>query len=409
MTNVLAFKSLTGKRVQLGVSGSVAAYKALELLRLLQGTGVDVGVTLTEAAKQFVTPLSFSALGASPVLETIFPKDGSSFDYDIHSHLAPGRIADAFVIAPATANTLAKLAHGLADDMLSCNALSYPGRLIIAPAMNPKLWNAAATQENATTLCRRGHLILTPEQGNMACGDEGQGRLPELPDIYYNCLRQLCPQDLAGKKILITMGPTREPWDGVRFWSNPSSGKMGLALAVSAWLRGADVHCVHGPIDLHLPYFLHCYSVRTAQEMYDICHSIWSGMDIGCFCAAVADFRPVSIGSEKFKKTDAGETLRIAFEKTADILASISSVRAEHQKLIGFAAETTNLKEYAEGKLHKKSLDMVVGNLVGQQGTGFGSDTNQVVILSNQGTMNELSLQSKSDVAWEIWDCLLRI
>ncbi len=409
MTALLTFSSLTGKRLHLGVSGSVAAYKSLELLRLFQGTGLEVGVTLTDAARQFVTPLSFSALGASPVLESIFPQSGNSIDYDINSHLAPGRIAQAFVIAPATANTIAKLAHGLADDMLSCNALSFPDKLVIAPAMNPKLWNAAATQENAALLCRRGHLMLPPGQGTMACGDAGQGRLPDLATIYYQTLRLLCEQDLSGKKILITMGPTREPWDGVRFWSNPSSGKMGLALAISAWLRGADVHCVLGPVDFDLPHFLHTYSVETAQQMHDICHSIWQGMDIGCFSAAVCDFRPVSIGSEKFKKTDAGDALRILFEKTTDILASIALKRAVHQLLIGFAAETSNLQQYAEDKLQRKSLDLVVGNLVGTPDSGFQADTNKVLIASKQGIVADLPVQSKSDIAWRIWDCLLDI
>ncbi len=406
MTSVLTFSPLTGKRVHLGVSGSVAAYKSLELLRLYQGTGLEVGVTLTESAKQFVTPLSFSALGASPILESIFPQNGNSIDYDINSHLAPGRIAEVLVIAPATANTIAKLAHGLADDMLSCNALSFPGKIVIAPAMNPKLWNAVATQENAKLLCSRGHLMLTPEQGAMACGDQGQGRLPDLEIIYYHTLRLLCDQDLAGKKILITMGPTREPWDGVRFWSNPSSGKMGLALAISAWLRGADVHCVHGPVGFALPHFLHTYSVETAQQMHDICHSIWTGMDIGCFSAAVCDFRPVTIGTEKFKKSDAGSSMRLEFEKTTDILASISELRATHQKLIGFAAETSNLLQYAQDKLKRKSLDLVVGNLVGGKDSGFQADTNEVIIVSKQGVVAELPVQSKSDIAWRIWDCL---
>jgi phosphopantothenoylcysteine decarboxylase/phosphopantothenate--cysteine ligase len=236
------------KKIHLGVCGSIAAYKALDLLRAFHKAGIRVRVSLTRAAARFVAPLSFQSLGAEKVFREMFTdewgKDGLMDDP--FGHLGPGAEADAFLVAPASATTLARLACGLADEMLAAQALAWPGALLLAPAMNPRMWNNQATRDNCSVLARRGHVIIPPGCGQVACGEEGEGRFPDLRLVYLYSLRALSPQDLAGKKIMLTLGPTREPWDSVRFWSNRSTGLMGASLAVAAWLRGAEVHAICG-------------------------------------------------------------------------------------------------------------------------------------------------------------------
>jgi phosphopantothenoylcysteine decarboxylase/phosphopantothenate--cysteine ligase len=398
----LSFKGFLGRRLQLGVCGSIAAYKALDLVRMFRDTGTDVGATLTDSARQFVTPLSFEALGASPVFSAMYPVGD-----DVFGHLTPGEAAHAMLIAPATASTLARLANGLADDMLSCQALAFPKPLVIAPAMNPRMWHNAATQANWETLKARGHVCIEPGCGRTACMEEGRGRLADLNEIFLYGLRALTPQDMAGQTVMITLGPTREKWDGVRFWSNPSSGTMGACFAVAAWLRGATVHAVTGPGTPWLPSMISRYDVTSAREMFEAAEGLWPTMDIGVFTAAVADFSPIPFGDEKFKK--GAEELVVRFASTTDILKTLGAAKKEGQRIVGFAAETSSMQENALKKLRAKNADMVVGNIVGRADSGFQSPTNEVFVTDRNGRQEEWPVQPKTEVAWRVLDWLLQL
>jgi len=398
----LSFKGFLGRRLQLGVCGSIAAYKALDLVRMFRDTGTDVGATLTDSARQFVTPLSFEALGASPVFSAMYPVGD-----DVFGHLTPGEAAHAMLIAPATASTLARLANGLADDMLSCQALAFPKPLVIAPAMNPRMWHNAATQANWETLKARGHVCIEPGCGRTACMEEGRGRLADLNEIFLYGLRALTPQDMAGQTVMITLGPTREKWDGVRFWSNPSSGTMGACFAVAAWLRGATVHAVTGPGTPWLPSMISRYDVTSAKEMFEAAEGLWPTMDIGVFTAAVADFSPIPFGDEKFKK--GAEELVVRFASTTDILKTLGAAKKEGQRIVGFAAETSSMQENALKKLRAKNADMVVGNIVGRADSGFQSPTNEVFVTDRNGRQEEWPVQPKTEVAWRVLDWLLQL
>jgi len=395
-----------GKRVHLGVTGSIAAYKTLDLLRAFQEADCIVSATLTESCTKFIQGLSFEALGASPVYTSMFdggPKADTAF-----GHLEPGQTADVMLIAPASANTIAKLAYGLADDMLSCQALAFPGPKIVAPAMNPRMWEAPATQRNWEILRELGYIRIEPDCGNVACGDTGKGRLAPLEEIFTTTLKAISPQDLAGKKVLVTLGPTREPWDAVRFWSNPSSGTMGACMAMAAYLRGADVTVVAGPTALSFPVGIEVVSVDTAQQMFEACTDVWSEMDMGCLTAAVADFHPVPHGPGKYKKTESkGAGITVEFEPNQDILKTLGATKAEHQKLIGFAAETSDLKEQAARKLAGKNLDLIAANDISKEGSGFGVSTNQMFVLDRQGRKEMWPQLPKTEVAWRLWDHLL--
>lgn len=399
LEDYLQFPHLEGKRAHLGVSGSIAAYKALELLRLLKRLKLRAGATLTAAAQEFIQPLSFSALGAEPVFSSMFKPGG-----DIYAHLAPGQEAQALLVIPATANTLAKMAWGLADDMLSCQVLSFPGPVLAAPAMNPNLWLAPATQDNVARLRSRGLEILEPDCGEVACQDQGQGRLPELEEILFCLLKALTPARLAGRRIMITMGPTREFWDPVRFWSNPSSGRMGAALAIAAWIQGAEVHCVSGPHQEFLPRGIKQHKVQTAEQMLQACLGLWPDMHLGCLTAAVCDFKPRAYGQHKFKKASLQqEPLCIEFSHNPDILLSLGQHKTDSQRLIGFAAETgSDLEALAREKLHKKNLDLIVANQIDSPDSGFACATNRALILDRQQAW-ELPLLSKGELAWRIW------
>ncbi|WBF66573.1 bifunctional phosphopantothenoylcysteine decarboxylase/phosphopantothenate--cysteine ligase CoaBC [Desulfovibrio subterraneus] len=402
MLTHLSFKGFLGRRLQLGVCGSIAAYKALDLVRMFRDTGTDVGATLTDSARQFVTPLSFEALGASPVFSAMYPVGD-----DVFGHLTPGEAAHAMLIAPATASTLARLANGLADDMLSCQALAFPKPLVIAPAMNPRMWHNAATQANWETLKARGHVCIEPGCGRTACMEEGRGRLADLNEIFLYGLRALTPQDMAGQTVMITLGPTREKWDGVRFWSNPSSGTMGACFAVAAWLRGATVHAVTGPGTPWLPSMISRYDVTSAREMFEAAEGLWPTMDIGVFTAAVADFSPIPFGDEKFKK--GAEELVVRFASTTDILKTLGAAKKEGQRIVGFAAETSSMQENALKKLRAKNADMVVGNIVGRADSGFQSPTNEVFVTDRNGRQEEWPVQPKTEVAWRVLDWLLQL
>ncbi|KAF1074477.1 bifunctional phosphopantothenoylcysteine decarboxylase/phosphopantothenate--cysteine ligase CoaBC [Halodesulfovibrio sp. MK-HDV] len=397
-----AFTGFLGKRMHLGISGSIAAYKGLDLLRMFKDSGADVGVTLTDSAQQFITPLSYEALGASPVFSKMYPVGD-----DVFGHLMPGEACHAFVIAPASATTLSRLANGLADDMLSCQALAFPEKLVIAPAMNPRMWHNAAAQENVEKLRRRGHVIVEPGCGRTACMEEGQGRLAPVEDIYLHGLRAMSPQDMAGQTVMITLGPTREKWDGVRFWSNPSSGTMGASFAVAAWLRGADVHAICGAGTPELPSAITRHDVTSAAEMYQAADSLWKDMSIGVFTAAVADYAPVPFGDSKFKK--GGDDLTVSFTRTVDILKTLGNAKRDDQRVIGFAAETDNIHENVKKKLAAKNADIVVGNNVAKSGSGFGSATNEVCIVDRNGRQEDWPVAPKPEVAWRVFDWLLQL
>lgn len=400
-----------GKRVHLGVSGSVSAYKAAELLRSYYKAGLRAGVTVTEAGARFVTALTFRSLGAEVVHTALFDGEcgGYSEERDPFGHLAPGAEAEAFVVAPATATTLHRLARGSAEEILSAQALAYPGRMLIAPAMNPRMWANPATKENCAALKRLKHVIVPPGSGEMACGDDGTGKLAELDLIYLETLRMLSPQDLAGRKAMLTIGPTREHWDGVRFWTNSSTGLMGASLAVAAWLRGAVVHAVCGPGVPWLPVDIHRYDIANAREMFTVSRGLWADMDIGIFTAAVADFSPESYGLHKFKKADAAKGFSLKFIPNPDILASLGAEKRENQRIVGFAAETGGLEESIRKKLKSKNADLMVGNHVGRPDSGFASIQNTAMLLDRNGRLESLPAMPKADLAWRILDWLLTL
>jgi len=402
---------LRNKRIHLGVTGSVACYKAAELLRLLLACGIHVSATLTPAARRFVSPLLFESLGAFPVYTDMFEKADSPFD-----HLEPGQNADAFFVVPATANTLAAMAAGLAGEMLHAQILAFDGPVLAAPAMNPRMWMNQATQANCTALSSRGVTLVTPDSGAMACGDSGQGRLAPVPVLFLYALQALAPQDMIGQRVLVTLGPTREPWDGVRFWSNPSSGTMGACLAFAAWMRGAEVTAVTGSgvskdlLPAGIPYLTRI-DCGTAADMYEAAAAAWPDCSMGFFAAAVADFSPVPYGSGKFKKAGAKDGFSVKFTPNRDILASLAAQRAPGQKMLGFAAETAPdmdaLLGLAGEKRQRKGCDVIAANIVGRKDSGFASLTNAMAV-AGPGDAGEIwENRSKADVAWDLCTCLL--
>jgi phosphopantothenoylcysteine decarboxylase/phosphopantothenate--cysteine ligase len=412
MENYFPQEHFKGRQVHLGVTGSIAAYKALDLLRGFRKAGLRVSVTLTEAAARFVTPLSFKTLGAEIVYTGMFPRDtadGFERERDVLGHLTPGAVADAMVILPASATTIARLAAGLADEILSGQALAFPKPIILAPAMNPRMWSNPATQENIAALRRRGHVIVGPDDGLVACNESGAGRLADLRLTYLAVLASLSPQDLQGKKLALTMGPTREAWDSVRFWSNHSTGLMGACLAVAARLRGAEVHAVCGPGCPWLPPEIERYDVTSAREMNEAMQRLWPSMDYGVFSAAVADFYPLPFGDEKFKKTGAGDELTVRFGNNPDILAGIGKIKKAGQKVVGFAAESSNLKNNVREKLKRKNADLLVGNLINSATSGFATPLNEVFVADRRGVEEHWPTQPKAQVAWRILDWLTRL
>ena len=397
------------KRLHLGVCGSVACYRATELLRAWLRLGIHVSVTLTDGARRFVTPLLFESLGAMPVYGGMFEAG-----QDIFSHLEPGQCAEAMVVAPASADALARLAHGAAPDMLAAQALAFDGPLVLAPAMNPRMWSHPATRANAALLEQRGARFVGPDNGGTACGDDGQGRLAALPEIFLAGLQALSPQDMASLRVMVTLGPTREAWDGVRFWSNPSSGLMGSALAVCAWLRGAEVTAICGPgVSAFLPRGVQRHDVTNAHGMYEAARGLWPDMDMGMFTAAVADFSPAPLGERKFKKSEAPDGFSLDFRPNPDILHNLAAVRRPGQKVLGFAAETAPdmdaLLPLARAKLARKKADLLAANRVNAVGSGFGTPTNSMAVADARGREEIWPSQSKADVAWELCTWLLRI
>ncbi len=394
-----------GQSVHVGICGSIAVYKALDLIRDFVHTEMRVSVSLTESATQFITPLTVKGLGAELVYTTMFSLK------DVYAHLYPGIDPQVFLIAPATANMIAKLANGLADDIISCQALAFNGTILVAPAMNPRMWHNPITQENVSRLHRHSNIeIIYPDTGDVACGDSGTGRLAFHNEIYFRVLKSIAPKDMKGERVLITLGPTREFWDPVRFWSNPSSGKMGAALALSAWMRGADVTCVCGPSDIWLPCEIKKINVISAREMYQACIDLWKDFSLGCLSAAVCDFRPKEKMAHKFKKQTTNKGLVIEFSQNPDILQLLGQRKGKDQILIGFAAESQeDFIELAKVKLDKKNLDLIVANKINVPHSGFNSDQNEVVLVSRKGEVIRLQKMSKADVSWKIWDQIFKV
>jgi phosphopantothenoylcysteine decarboxylase/phosphopantothenate--cysteine ligase len=396
-------------RIVLGVSGGIAAYKAAEIARALIQNGHEVQTVLTRGAEEFIRPLTFASLTGKKVITDMFSSASPDAVYSSSiEHIGVAQENDLLLVAPATANVLAKFATGLADDFLTTTYLAFRGPVVLAPAMNNNMWEHEATSANVETLRRRGHVIVDPDDGYLACGTYGPGRLADLDKIVEAVETAGRPQlrDLEGETILITAGPTQEPLDPVRYLSNRSSGKMGFALARSALDRGARVILVSGPVSLNPPAGAEVIHVHTATEMRDAVFANLEPATVVIKCAAVADFRPSIQSEKKIKKTSARISLEL--DPTPDILAELGRGRGD-RLLIGFAAETDNLREEARRKLESKNCDMVVANLVGQSDTGFESDSNEVLLALRTGEFIPLERASKSEIAGKILSQILRL
>ena len=393
--------NLKGKRIVLGVTGGIAAYKAADLCSRLVKAGADVDVVMTDGATKFVSPLTFQALTHRPTSVDMF---ALLRDTDI-THVSLGQAADLLIVAPATANTLAKLAGGLADTLLTTTALAMRAPILVAPAMETGMWGNPATQANVETLEERGVHIIGPAEGRLASGDIGLGRMVEPAEIVEEARRIIgLKGDLAGYRIVITAGGTRERLDPIRFIGNRSSGKMGYALAAAARDRGANVTLVSAPTSLESPRGVRLLRVESAQEMCDAVMERVSESDALIMAAAVADYRPRDVSAHKIKKAGGGLTLEL--ERTPDILLQVANQRAESGRplvVVGFAAETENLITNAQDKLKRKSLDLIVANDIGATDAGFGVETNRVVLLGHDGS-ESLPLLTKEEVGHHILD-----
>ena len=388
---------LKGKEIVLGVTGGIAAFKAVELLRLLTKAGASVHVIMTRSAEEFVTPLTFQTLSMNPVSTSLF---NLISEREI-GHISLADRADLFIIAPATANIVGKLAGGIADDMLTTTVMATRAPVLIAPAMNVNMYQNPIYKENEAKLRNRGYLFAEPCTGLLACGWEGEGKLQEPQVIFEEAVAALTPKDLAGEHLLVTAGPTREEIDPIRFLSNYSSGKMGYAVARAGWRRGAQVLLVTGPTSLRTPWGVEAVAVESAEEMREAVLTRVAGSSIIVKAAAVADYRPQLRSPQKIKKTDAPLVLELT--KNPDILEEVGKIKGK-RVLIGFAAETVNIVENAARKLAEKNLDMVVANDVSQEHAGFDVDTNIAKLLFKNGMMEELPLMSKDELADVILD-----
>jgi phosphopantothenoylcysteine decarboxylase/phosphopantothenate--cysteine ligase len=389
-------------KVALGVTGGVAAYKSAELVRLLQDKGLEIQVVMTSSAREFVTPLTFAALSGRKVITELFGGGEPNLESAIE-HIAIAQSIDTLVIAPATADVIAKIAHGIADDFLTTLVLASTVPLIVAPAMNVNMWENAATQQNLQALLARGARVIDPDEGCLACGMTGAGRLAPVESIAAVVLETLgIREDLQGETVLVTAGGTEEPLDAVRYIGNRSSGKMGHALAEASRRRGARVFLVTGPTSIQAPCGVIVERVRTAEEMAEKVQSHLGETSVVLMAAAVADFRPAEFRPEKIKKQQGPLTLRL--EPTRDILSEIARHRRQDQIVVGFAAETDHVVENAAAKLQTKRLDLVVANDVNQEGAGFETDTNIVTMLFADGRRKPLEKMSKLNVANRVLD-----
>ena len=395
---------LTGREIVLGVTGGIAAYKSAEIVSRLRHLGARVHVIMTRNATEFVSPLTFQTLSANPVLTDTF----AAPEYWNVEHVALARLAEVFVIAPATANILAKMACGIADDMLSTTVLATKDPILAAPAMNTGMWTAAATQANISMLRERGVQFIGPDSGILACGDEGAGRMSEPEDIVAEIDRILnAPRDMSGLKVLITAGATRERLDPVRFLTNDSSGKMGFALAEAARDRGAEVTVVCGSVSVPVPYNTDIIRIESAENLLETMSEQAPLQDIIIQAAAVADYRPLCKADQKIKKKK-GQEMILTLVENPDVAREVGKMKKLGQTLVGFAAETNRVQENAKEKLDKKNLDLIVANDVTMAGAGFNTDTNIATLISKKG-ISEYPLMSKRKLADIILDTVLEI
>lgn len=389
---------LKGKTVILGVSGSIAAYKIANLASMLVKLRCNVHVIMTQNATNFIHPLTFETLTNNRCIIDTFDRN---FQYNVE-HVALAKQADVVMIAPATANVIAKMAHGLADDMLTTTVLACPCKKIVAPAMNTQMYHNPITQDNIEILKKYNFQVIQPACGMLACRDVGEGKLPEPEVLLEYILKEIaCKKDLEGKNILVTAGPTQEAIDPVRYITNHSTGKMGYAIAKCAMLRGANVTLVTGPTNIKKPSFVEVVEIKSAQEMFDAVTSRSAKQDIIIKAAAVADYRPANVSDEKVKKSDS--ELSIPLERTQDILKFLGENKRPNQFLCGFSMETQNMLENSRTKLEKKNLDMIVANNLKTTGAGFGTDTNVVTMITKDEEI-ELDIMSKEAVANRILD-----
>lgn len=385
------------KRIVLGVTGGIAAYKMPNLASALSQSGYTVTVMMTPGAEKFITPLSFEAVTHVPCVL----RDDERLNNSCNQHIRLGTTADLILVAPATANTLAKMAHGIADNIVTETVLAATCSVAVAPAMNTNMLNHPATRENLAILRRRGVHVIEPATGMLACQTSGAGRLPETETLRMAVEHLLHPKDMQGYHVLVNAGPTREALDPVRFLTNGSTGKMGYAVAAAAARRGADVTLISGPSNETVPYGVRCIRVKSAAEMFEAVAAERSGQDFIVLTAAVADYRPVTVSDEKIKKSS--DKMQLTLERTADILRYVCTRKLPGQKICGFAMETSNLVDNARKKLIEKGADLMVANSLKTAGAGFGTDTNAAVLIGKD-MVREVPLTEKLTLADIIWD-----
>lgn len=390
---------LANKTVVIGVTGSIAAYKIASLCSMLKKRGANTTVIMTKNALNFINPITFETLTGNKCLTDTFDRN---FQYDVE-HVELAKAADVFLIAPASANVIAKAACGIADDMLTTTFLASTCEKIVSPAMNTRMYNNPITQDNMKKLEGYGIRVIKPATGYLACGDVGEGKMPEPEELLEHIIFALTEKDLAGKKILVTSGGTKEKLDPVRFITNNSSGKMGFSIARAAYLRGADVTLVYGNVSVPLPLGPKAIKIDSAADMADVIKSNYKEQDIIIKAAAVADYAPEFVSSEKVKKKD--DDLTLPLKRTEDILGFLGANRREGQILCGFSMETENMLENSKAKLTKKNVDMIVANNVKVSGAGFGTDTNVVTFITKDA-VEELPIMTKDEVADKILDKL---
>ncbi|WP_274878355.1 bifunctional phosphopantothenoylcysteine decarboxylase/phosphopantothenate--cysteine ligase CoaBC [Vibrio harveyi] len=390
-------QTLAGKKILLGISGGIAAYKCAELTRRLIEIGAQVQVVMTKAAKEFITPLTMQAVSGRPVSDSLLdPAAEASM-----GHIELAKWADLVLLAPATADLIARMSAGMGNDLLTTLVLATDSPIAVSPAMNQQMYRNVATQENIATLARRGMHIWGPAAGEQACGDIGPGRMLEPMQLVGLCEQFFQPKLLAGKSVLITAGPTREAIDPVRYISNHSSGKMGFALANAAAQLGAKVTLISGPVSLNTPAGVERINVASAQEMHAAVTTHAPNHDAFISCAAVADYRPENVASQKLKKTENNDQMTINMVKNPDIVATVANMTEQRPFTVGFAAETNDVATYARGKLVKKNLDMICANDVSVEGQGFNSNDNAITLFWSQGEL-ALALESKEALSFKI-------
>ncbi|MCF6808298.1 bifunctional phosphopantothenoylcysteine decarboxylase/phosphopantothenate--cysteine ligase CoaBC [Thiotrichales bacterium 19S9-12] len=397
------------KRILLGITGGIAAYKSVELARLLVKSGHSVKVIMTSSAKEFIHPNTFAAVTGNPVYDDLF-----NYQSDPMAHIDLAKWGEYLIIAPATASSIAKIAHGLADDLLSTIVLATKASILIAPAMNKVMWENVIVQENLEKIKSLGYEIIGPQEGEQACGDIGMGRMSEASSIYQvfsKLIFNSSPNEVGpwqGKRVVMTAGPTEETIDPVRFLSNRSSGKMGYCLAEALVTSGADVTLISGPVSIEAPEVTQVIQVKSAQEMYDQVFDVIDSADVFIATAAVADYRMREPSEQKIKKEEGNETLTIELVKNPDILADVGKLDEKiRPKVVGFAAETNSLEKYAKAKLKKKNADMIVANEVKQNGEPFNSEKNHITVFTNDGLSCDFEPSSKYDLAYRLTDLML--